>query len=206
MIPIALFAAFASATSSCPTSIAATLPSQEYKPMINPKEGDDVAVIDTTHGAIVLAFFVNKAPGHVKNFSELAKKGFFDGTKFHRVIPGFMIQGGDPNSKSDDRSLHGTGGPGYNIKAEFNETQHLRGILSMARASDPDSGGSQFFICVKDSKFLDGKYTAFGCVVKGIEIADKIVNLPRDANDNPLPANPAVIKSVKLVKWPLKAD
>ena len=130
---------------------------------------------------------MDKAPGHVKNFKDLAKKGFYNGTTFHRVIPGFMIQGGDSFSKEEpnNRIKHGMGGPGYTIKAEFNDTPHKRGILSMARAQDPDSAGSQFYIVVKDSFFLDGKYTAFGKVLSGMDVADKIVNVPRDQRDNP---------------------
>jgi len=145
----------------------------------------EVAVIETTHGTIKLEFFEDKAPGHVKNFKDLANKNFYDGTTFHRVIPGFMIQGGDPNSKSDNRSSHGTGGPGHTIDAEFNDTKHERGVLSMARSQDPNSAGSQFFICVKDANFLDGQYTAFGKVIEGMDVVDKIVNEPRDSNDNP---------------------
>ena len=137
-------------------------------------------------GDIVLKFFHDVAPGHVKNFTELAKKGVYNGTTFHRVIPGFMIQGGDPNSKTPDRASHGTGGPGYKIKAEFNSKPHKRGVLSMARANDPDSAGSQFFICVADANFLDWQYTAFGEVVSGMEVADKVVNMKRDGRDNPL--------------------
>ena len=148
----------------------------------------EIAVIETKFGNIELEFFEDKAPGHVKNFKTLAKTGFYNGTLFHRVIPGFMIQGGDPNSKSPDRSMHGMGGPGYSIKAEFNTTPHVRGILSMARSQDPNSAGSQFFIVVKDAHFLDGKYTAFGKVIKGMDVADKIVNAKRDGNDNPLDA------------------
>lgn len=161
---------------------------------------DDVAVIETNLGRIVLEFLLDKAPGHVQNFENLARDGFYDGTKFHRVIPGFMIQGGDPNSKDDNRADDGTGGPGYSVKAEFNDTPHVRGIVSMARSNDPDSAGSQFFIVVKDSNFLDNKYTVFGRVLEGMDIADKIVALKRDENDNPLPENPAVIKSVKIMK------
>ena len=161
-------------------------------------QAGEIAVIETTLGNIELEFLVEKAPGHVKNFKELVKKGFYDGTIFHRVIPGFMIQGGDPNSKSDDRSKHGTGDPGYTIKAEFNDTPHDRGILSMARSSDPDSAGSQFFIVVEDSHFLDNKYTAFGRVIKGMKVADKIVNVPRDRRDNP--EDRVEMKSVKIVK------
>ena len=145
----------------------------------------EVAVIETTLGTIEVGFFPDKAPGHVKNFKDLAEKGFYSGTIFHRVIPGFMIQGGDPNSKSSDKSSHGTGGPGYSIKAEFNDIPHNRGILSMARSQDPDSAGSQFYIVVKDSHFLDGQYTVFGEVVSGMDVADAIVNSPRDGNDNP---------------------
>lgn len=145
----------------------------------------EIAVIETPHGTIKLEFFEDKAPGHVKNFKDLAGKGFYDGTTFHRVIPGFMIQGGDPNSKSENRGMHGMGGPGYTIKAEFNDVRHQRGVLSMARSQDPNSAGSQFFICVKDALFLDGQYTAFGRVIEGMDVADKIVNEPRDSNDNP---------------------
>ena len=145
----------------------------------------EIAVIETKFGKIEMEFFEDKAPGHVKNFKDLAKKGFYDGTIFHRVIPGFMIQGGDPNTKSDDRSAHGMGGPGYSINAEFNDTLHKRGILSMARSQDPNSAGSQFFIVVKKSSFLDGKYTAFGKVLSGMAVADQIVNAPRDKRDNP---------------------
>ena len=156
----------------------------------------EIAVIETKFGKIEVQFFKDKAPGHVKNFKDLAKKGFYDGTIFHRVIPGFMIQGGDPNTKSDDRSNHGMGGPGYSIKAEFNDTPHKRGILSMARSQDPNSAGSQFYIVVKDSAFLDRKYTAFGKVLSGMNVADKIVNSPRDPRDNP---NERIEMKVKVV-------
>jgi peptidyl-prolyl cis-trans isomerase B (cyclophilin B) len=145
----------------------------------------EIAVIETKFGKIEMELFADKAPGHVKNFKDLAKKGFYDGTIFHRVIPGFMIQGGDPNTKSDDRATHGMGGPGHSIQAEFNDTPHKRGILSMARSQDPNSAGSQFFIVVKKSSFLDGKYTAFGKVLSGMAVADQIVNAPRDKRDNP---------------------
>jgi cyclophilin family peptidyl-prolyl cis-trans isomerase len=165
---------------------------------VAPVQAGEIAVIDTRLGNIELEFLADNAPGHVKNFKDLAMKGFYDGTTFHRVIPGFMIQGGDPNTKSDDRSTHGMGGPGYTIKAEFNKTSHDRGILSMARSSDPNSAGSQFFIVVKDSQFLDNKYTAFGRVIKGMETVDKIVNVPRDQRDNP--KDRIEMKSVKIVK------
>jgi cyclophilin family peptidyl-prolyl cis-trans isomerase len=145
----------------------------------------EVAVIETSKGTIEIAFMEDKAPGHVKNFKDLANKKFYDGTTFHRVIPGFMIQGGDPNSKSPDKSKHGMGDPGYSIKAEFNDVPHARGIVSMARSGHPDSAGSQFFIVVKDSNFLDGKYTVFGKVTQGMDVVDQIVNAPRDPRDNP---------------------
>ncbi|MDE3225960.1 MAG: peptidylprolyl isomerase [Nitrospirota bacterium] len=137
-------------------------------------------------GEIVLKFYPDVAPGHVKNFIKLAQEKFYDGTTFHRVIPGFMIQGGDPNSKKPDRSMHGMGGPGHRVKAEFNSKPHRRGVLSMARANDPDSAGSQFFICVADANFLDWQYTAFGEVVSGMDVADTIVAVKRDGRDNPL--------------------
>ena len=152
--------------------------------LVTVASAEEIAVIETKFGKIEVVF-LDKAPGHVKNFKDLAKKGFYDGTIFHRVIPGFMIQGGDPNTKSDDRSNHGMGGPGYSIKAEFNDTPHKRGIFSMARSQDPNSAGSQFFIVVKDAAFLDGKYTAFGKVLSGMTVADQIVQAPRDQRDNP---------------------
>ena len=146
------------------------------------------AVLETKFGEIEIELLPAKAPGHVKNFTDLAKKGFYDGTTFHRVIPGFMIQGGDPNTKDPkgSRERHGTGGPGYTIKAEFNDTPHTRGAVSMARAQSPDSAGCQFFIVVKDSHFLDNQYTVFGKVVRGMEAADQVVAAQRDARDNPL--------------------
>jgi peptidyl-prolyl cis-trans isomerase B (cyclophilin B) len=137
-------------------------------------------------GEIVIRFFPDVAPGHVKNFVKLSQEGFYNGTTFHRIIPGFMIQGGDPNSKSPDRSMHGMGGPGYKVKAEFNSKPHKRGIVSMARANDPDSAGSQFFICVADANFLDWQYTVFGEVISGMDVADKVVSMKRDGRDNPL--------------------
>lgn len=155
------------------------------------------AVIETKFGDIELRFFPEVAPNHVNNFIELAKKGFYDGTTFHRVIPGFMIQGGDPNSKSPDKSKHGIGGPGYTVKAEFNDKSHKRGTLSMARAANPDSAGSQFFICVADSPFLDKQYTVFGEVISGMEVVDKIVSQPRDRRDNP---NERIEMKVKIIE------
>ena len=158
--------------------------SQENKSMGEGK----IAELHTTAGQINIRFFPDVAPNHVRNFLELAQKGFYDGTKFHRVIPGFMIQGGDPNSK-DDSAKHswGTGGSGTNVKAEFNNIPHKRGVVSMARSQHPDSASSQFFIVVADSTFLDNNYTVFGEVTSasGMEVADKIVNAPKGANDRP---------------------
>ena len=143
------------------------------------------ALIETNFGNIKIKLLPEIAPDTVRNFVTLATSNFYDGTLFHRVIPNFMIQGGDPNTKESDKSVWGQGGPGYNLKAEFNSRSHLRGIVSMARAADPDSAGSQFFIVTSDSTFLDKQYTVFAEVVEGLEIADKIVNLPRDGNDCP---------------------
>ena len=150
------------------------------------KNMKEFGVIETKFGKIVFELYPDVAPNHVTNFKKLAEKGFYNGTTFHRVIPGFMIQGGDPNTKDSDKSKHGMGGPGYTVKAEFSTKKHERGIVSMARAQDPNSAGSQFFICVADVFFLDGQYTVFGKVVEGMDVADKIVNQPKDARDNPL--------------------
>ena len=144
------------------------------------------AIIHTQFGDMHISFYPEVAPNHVNNFIELSKSGFYNGTTFHRVIPKFMIQGGDPNSKSKNKEIHGTGGPGYRLKAEFNSYPHRKGILSMARSSHPDSAGSQFFICVADARFLDNKYTVFGKVDKGIHVADAIVSQKRDKRDNPI--------------------
>ena len=153
---------------------------------------DPIAVIETTYGTIIIQLFPDVAPGHVDNFVRLANEGYYDGTTFHRVIPGFMIQGGDPNSKDGDRSNDGQGGHSANgpntfVNAEFSQTlTHKRGILSMARAQNPNSAGSQFFIVVADSNFLDGQYSIFGEVIEGMDVADKIVNVKKDSADNPL--------------------
>lgn len=161
------------------------------------KMSETKAVIETRLGNIELKFFPDVAPNHVNNFIELAKKGVYDGTIFHRVIPGFMIQGGDPNSKDLDKSRHGMGDAGYKLKAEFNEKSHKRGILSMARSGHPDSAGSQFFICVADAPHLDRQYTVFGEVVSGLDVVDKIVSQPRDRRDNP---NERIEMKVKIVE------
>ena len=143
-------------------------------------------IINTKFGNIEIELLPEVAPNHVRNFIKLARVGFYDGTLFHRIIPGFMIQGGDPESRGDDRSKYGTGGPGYMIPAEFNARPHVRGAVSMARSQDPDSAGSQFFIVVKDSTYLDGQYTVFGNVIEGMQVADEIAAQPRDMNDIPL--------------------
>ena len=144
------------------------------------------AIIETNLGTIVFKLFPDLAPETVRNFEKLSRDGFYNGTLFHRVIPGFMIQGGDPNTKNGNKSTWGMGGPGYMIKAEFSSRSHLRGIVSMARSQDPNSAGSQFFIVTTDSTFLDRQYTVFGEVLEGMDVADKIVKLPRDRNDCPL--------------------
>ncbi len=150
------------------------------------------AVLSTRLGDITLEFFEDCAPGHVRNFIDLAQQGFYDDTLFHRVIPEFMIQGGDPNSRQGDRRLHGTGGSGKNLKAEFSQTPHVRGVVSMARSAHPDSASSQFFIVVDDAPHLDGQYTAFGKVIGGLEVVDAIVAEPTDHRDNPV--NPVAMK------------
>ena len=143
-------------------------------------------MIETNFGNIEFKLLPELAPEHVRNFTKLAQSGFYDGTLFHRVIPSFMIQGGDPNTKDPNlKSSWGMGGPGYTINAEFNSRSHLRGIISMARSQDPNSAGSQFFIVTSDSAFLDREYTVFGEVTAGMDVADKIVSLPRDGNDCP---------------------
>ena len=165
-----------------------------------------LATLQTDAGDITIKFFHDKAPKHVENFVDLAAAGFYDGTFFHRVIPGFMIQGGDPNTKTspeDPRRPYGTGGNVVNgkenrLKAEFNDISHKRGIVSMARSQDPNSASSQFFIVVKDSTFLDTQYTAFGEVISGLDVADKIVSAPRNAKD--LPNTPVHIKKILLTQ------
>ena len=136
---------------------------------------NEVALINTCHGQMAVEFWSDVAPGHVENFKKLARQGFYDGTAFHRVVKGFMIQGGDPLTKdAANEERWGTGGPGHKIKAEFNDRPHVRGVLSMARSQDPNSAGSQFFVCLADAKFLDGQYTAFGKVIDGDDVLEAI--------------------------------
>jgi peptidyl-prolyl cis-trans isomerase B (cyclophilin B) len=154
--------------------------------MSTPTNPAEVAIITTTEGTMVVEFWPDAAPGTVANFKKLAEKGFYDGTAFHRVIKGFMIQGGDPLTKDASKEdAWGTGGPGYQIKAEFNDHSHVRGVISMARSQDPDSAGSQFFICDGNPTFLDHQYTAFGKLIKGDEVLTKIANAPTHPPDRP---------------------
>jgi peptidyl-prolyl cis-trans isomerase B (cyclophilin B) len=163
-----------------------------------PVNTNEVAVLKTSEGTMVLEFWPDVAPGHVENFKKLAKQGFYDGTCFHRVIKGFMIQGGDPLTKDDKNAARwGTGGPGYQIKAEFNDKAHVRGVLSMARSSDPNSAGSQFFICHGDPRFLDKQYTAFGKLIKGDDVLEKIATTQTGAQDRP--AKRMNLESVKIM-------
>jgi peptidyl-prolyl cis-trans isomerase B (cyclophilin B) len=149
-------------------------------------ESNEVAVIKTSEGEMVLEFWPDVAPKTVENFQKLAKKGFYDGTCFHRVIKGFMIQGGDPTTKDASKEGEwGTGGPGYKIKAEFNEKSHVRGVISMARSQDPDSAGSQFFICHGNPSFLNRQYTAFGKLIKGDAVLERIATTPTHSPDRP---------------------
>lgn len=166
----------------------------------NPKKG--MVVVETTMGDITIALNDSAAPKHAANFRKLAAEGFYDSTTFHRVIPGFMIQGGDPNSKSGERHTHGMGGPDYRIDAEIG-LSHDRGVIAAARQGDQVnpkrmSSGSQFYITVADAKFLDGQYSVFGKVVEGMDVADKIVAVPRDPRDNPL--EKVMIKKVRIVE------
>ena len=184
----------ATATEATVPPAAPTTAAEEKKPMSQYE--NKVAELHTSAGEIDIRFFPDVAPGHVKNFIDLAEKGFYNGTKFHRVIPGFMIQGGDPNTVSGSPSTWGTGGSGKNINAEFNSISHKRGIVSMARSSSPNSASSQFFIVTSDSAFLDNQYTVFGQVTKGMDVADKIVNAPKGAQDRP--NNPTTIEKIVI--------
>jgi peptidyl-prolyl cis-trans isomerase B (cyclophilin B) len=159
----------------------------------------ELAVVSTTKGDITLEFWPDIAPGHVENFKKLAKQGFYDGTAFHRIIKDFMIQGGCPNSKVGARGQPGTGGPGYQIKAEFNAKAHVRGVVSMARSSSPDSAGSQFFICHGDARFLDKQYTAFGQLVAGDEVLEAIATVPTAGPERSTPSERIEIKGIAFV-------
>ncbi len=162
-------------------------------------KGADIAVVTTSMGVIKFEFLSKLAPGTVKNFTTLANKKFYDGTRFHRVIKGFMIQGGDPNTKpgNEGNGPAGTGGPGYQVKAEFNETRHVAGIVSMARSQDPDSAGSQFFIVHETAPHLDGQYTAFGKVIEGMNVVNKIAETPTHIDE---PVTPVIVKTIRIEK------
>jgi dolichyl-diphosphooligosaccharide--protein glycosyltransferase len=179
-----------------------------YRPDIGPVSdttpGSEIGEFQTVQGTFRVEFFPNAAPGHVQNFITLAKSGFYDGTAFHRIAPGFVIQGGDPLTANAtiDRSEWGTGGPGYTIPAEFNDIPHSRGILSMARSEDPDSAGSQFFIVLQDANALDGRYTVFGRVIEGMDVVDRIAALPIEGNAGdgpPVNVDDARIISVRIL-------
>jgi peptidyl-prolyl cis-trans isomerase B (cyclophilin B) len=164
------------------------------------KKKNPKVVISTKFGELTIRFYTDVAPVHVENFLKLAKMGFFDGTTFHRVVPGFIIQGGDPFSKEEDRSLHGKGSPGFSLNPEPSDQPHRRGTVSMAkvprdedRTRDVSDNGSQFFICVQDNSSLDRTYSAFAKVMKGMDVVDKIVAMPRDENDNPLDPIPMTV-------------
>ena len=173
--------------------------------MRTPQSGDEVAVLETNFGRIVVGFLQDKAPRHVEAFKKLVRDGFYDHTLFHRVIPGFMIQGGDPNSDPKRAAGPvGTGGPGYQLKAEFNDMKHERGVLSAARSASPDSAGSQFFLMHQNSPHLDGQYSAFGYVIEGMDVVDAIAALPRGAQDRP--KTDARIESSMLTTYPLQGE
>ena len=164
---------------------------------------NEVAVIKTSEGDMVVQFWTDAAPNTVENFKKLARQGFYDGTIFHRIVKGFMIQGGDPNSKDPAKeNSYGQGGPGYNIKAEFNDHSHDRGVISMARGPDPDSAGSQFFICLAPVHRLDHQYTTFGKLIKGEDVLEKIGDIPVTKNSMGEASKPnkrVVIESIKIV-------
>jgi len=173
---------------------------EEKAPM---NSSNEVAVIKTNEGDMVVQFWTDAAPNTVENFKKLARQGFYDGTIFHRIVKGFMIQGGDPNSKDPAKeNSYGEGGPGYNIKAEFNDHSHDRGVISMARGPDPDSAGSQFFICLAPVHRLDHQYTTFGKLIKGEDVLEKIGEIEVTRNSMGEPSKPTkrvVIESIKIV-------
>jgi peptidyl-prolyl cis-trans isomerase B (cyclophilin B) len=173
---------------------------EEKAPM---NSSNEVAVIKTNEGDMVVQFWTDAAPNTVENFKKLARQGFYDGTIFHRIVKGFMIQGGDPNSKDPAKeNTYGQGGPGYNLKAEFNDHSHDRGVISMARGPDPDSAGSQFFICLAPVHRLDHQYTTFGKLIKGQDVLEKIGEIEVTRNSMGEPSKPTkriVIESIKIV-------
>ena len=167
--------------------------------MSTPAAPAEHAVIKTSYGDMTVAFWPEVAPKTVENFKKLAREGFYDGTAFHRVIKGFMIQGGCPNTKAGASGMPGTGGPGWQLKADFNAKAHVRGVLSMARSAHPDSAGSQFFICHGDARFLDKQYTAFGQLVQGLDVLDRIAGVPCSGSERSTPVERIALESVRLV-------
>ena len=160
------------------------------------------AVIKTAYGEMTLAFWPEVAPKTVENFKKLAREGFYDGTAFHRILRGFMIQGGCPNTKAGASGIPGTGDPGYKVKAELNSKPHVKGVISMARSSHPDSAGCQFFICDGDARFLDNQYTAFGALVKGEDVLEKLANIPTKSGgggEKSTPVERVAVESVTIV-------
>ena len=185
------------------TALVAAAVAEENKETSPMNPSSEVAVIKTNEGEMVIEFWSDAAPKTVENFKKLARSGFYDGTTFHRIVKGFMIQGGDPNSKDPAKeNSFGQGGPGYKIKAEFNNHSHERGVISMARGPDPDSAGSQFFICLAPVPRLDGQYTTFGKLIKGDDVLEKIGDTPVTRNsmgENSKPTKRVMIESVKIV-------
>jgi peptidyl-prolyl cis-trans isomerase B (cyclophilin B) len=185
------------------STLVAAAVAEEKKQASPMSTSNEVAVIKTNEGEMVVQFWTDAAPSTIENFKKLARQGFYDGTIFHRIVKGFMIQGGDPNSKDPAKeSTYGQGGPGYEIKAEFNNHSHNRGVISMARGPDPDSAGSQFFICLAPVRRLDGQYSTFGKLIKGDDVLDKIGNTPVERNaqgEVSKPTKRILIESVKIV-------
>jgi len=170
--------------------------------MSTPESSNEQAILKTSYGEMTIAFWSDVAPKTVENFKKLATEKFYDGTAFHRIIKGFMIQGGCPNTKEGESGIPGTGGPGYKIKAEFNTKSHVKGVISMARSAHPDSAGSQFFICHGDARFLDKQYTAFGEVVKGEDVLDRIALVPTKSSgggEKSAPSERIALESVRIV-------
>ena len=170
--------------------------------MSTPAAASEHAIIKTTYGEMTLAFWPDVAPKTVENFKKLANEKFYDGTAFHRIIKGFMIQGGCPNTRKGETGMPGTGGPGYKVKAEFNAKSHVRGVISMARSAHPDSAGSQFFIVHGDAKFLDRQYTAFGEVIKGDDVLERIATVPTQSGgggEKSTPIEQIEIESIRIV-------
>ena len=182
------------------TLAVASVNAEEQKPM---NSANEVAVIKTSEGEMIAEFWPEVAPNTVENFKKLARSGFYDGTAFHRIVKGFMIQGGDPLTKDPAKeSRYGTGDPGYKIKAEFNDRSHERGVLSMARSSDPDSAGSQFFICLANVSRLDHQYTTFGKIIKGDDVLGKIGDTEvtmSDSGERSKPTKRVTVESIKIV-------